>query len=420
MSRQQRERKPSAKLADNFGEETGPVLKIIFTEEESNGKRLNLSLPFSTLKPTNHTGELVPLENLKEMEKYNFFYPHLKQYYPALLIEIKGRKKRRLSKEQNDDNPESSKTNPTEITKEKENQSKKAKANTSNLLAQEILAKDAAINLDINDKLLTEYVDIDDVQEKAKNMDSFLDFNIQTTNRSQSIEHQTIDNDTSTKNNSVLKPKCQAEVPEENGIWFTPKTTKRINDQCTNMLKLPSPVISEKGTDDSSTYYYLFMAENNDGEQQCSSQPSQSKRPRKTKKENQSKKAKANTSNLLAQEILAKDAAINLDINDKLLTEYVDIDDVQEKAKNMDSFLDFNIQTTNRSQSIEHQTIDNDTSTKNNSVLKPKCQAEVPEENGIWFTPKTTKRINDQCTNMLKLPSPVISEKGNHKMVQNC
>ncbi|XP_066936634.1 uncharacterized protein [Clytia hemisphaerica] len=64
MSRQQRERKPSAKLADNFGEDTGPVLKIIFTEEESNGKRLNLSLPFSTLKPTNHTGELVVEESL--------------------------------------------------------------------------------------------------------------------------------------------------------------------------------------------------------------------------------------------------------------------------------------------------------------------------------------------------------------------
>ncbi|XP_066929883.1 myb-like protein V [Clytia hemisphaerica] len=145
----------------------------------------------------------------------------------------------------------------TLISLEKENQSKKAKANTSNLLAQEILAKDAAINLNINDKLLTEYVDIDDIQEKAQNMDSSLDFNIQRTNRSQSIENQTIDTiDTATQNHTVLKPKCQAEVPEENGIWFTPKTTKRLCDQRTNTLKLPSPVFSEKVSDNEKSPIY--------------------------------------------------------------------------------------------------------------------------------------------------------------------
>ena len=65
-------------------------MHVVFVDEESNGRRLNLTLPYATLKPQKD-GEEVPLSELKEMEKYMVFYPHQRKYYEAMVMKIRAK-----------------------------------------------------------------------------------------------------------------------------------------------------------------------------------------------------------------------------------------------------------------------------------------------------------------------------------------
>uniref|UniRef100_A0A7M5XBN5 Uncharacterized protein n=1 Tax=Clytia hemisphaerica TaxID=252671 RepID=A0A7M5XBN5_9CNID len=241
MVRTQRERKPSAKLADNIGEDTGPLLRILYTVEESNGKRMQQTLPYSRLKPKClTTGEEVHVKDLAELRHYNFLYPHSDVYYEAILMEIKKKKRTMTDVPISEDSLEmlndsnAATTHPSQggkttkqkkkkqkcnndefkqqvdgrkkpagievenltnngqgdveaITaqkqKAKDNQTKQAKAKATKMLTQEILEKkEASIKINMSGDLLDKFVDMDEINYQANDMNDSEDFEIIQTN----------------------------------------------------------------------------------------------------------------------------------------------------------------------------------------------------------------------------------------------